>query len=99
MIVIFLIVGGLIIYMSNRLGKFAEESAIDKQTVEAGAAEEVKCPKCLRTWDKIPCEQSVAIEKRGKCIVCISLSGESICSDPYEFAYPGHEDWIEKEKP
>lgn len=50
-----------------------------------------KCPKCRREWDEFPCEQSIAIEKRGKCIQCIIDDKEPINIKPYEFQIKGDE--------
>lgn len=53
----------------------------------------VDCPVCKCSWYNSPCEQEIAILKRGKCISCLVEAGETYCMDPYEFAYPGHFLW------
>lgn len=81
---------------SRRLNSSGESHAAGASD-EAGApapASSTKCPKCKRTWNVYPCEQSVCIEKRGHCIVCIKPGDPPVSYEPfYEFAYPGHFDW------
>jgi hypothetical protein len=43
------------------------------------------CLECGRDWPS-GTEQAIAIQKRGKCIVCITEAGERICMEPYEFS-------------
>ena len=42
------------------------------------------CPVCKRKWPT-GCEQAIAVEKRGKCIVCLIANDEHIEMNPYEF--------------
>jgi len=44
------------------------------------------CPVCAREWPDDISEQAIAVEKRGKCIVCIVEAEEHIEMNPYEFA-------------
>jgi hypothetical protein len=44
----------------------------------------VRCAVCKREWPK-GCEQTVAIRKRGKCIVCLIELREPFSMEPYEF--------------
>lgn len=43
-----------------------------------------QCPVCDRQWPERS-EQGLAVQKRGKCIICIVEAGQNICMDPYEF--------------
>ena len=45
----------------------------------------MKCPKCNKDWLDNS-EQSIAIQKRGKCIACIIKDKEKIEMNPYEFS-------------
>ena len=48
----------------------------------------MKCPVCKRRDYPEPCEQTIAIKKRGMCIACLVERDESIEIEPYEFAVP-----------
>ena len=56
------------------------ETPLNKSNVEGL----VSCPVCKREWPE-DCEQSRAVNMRGKCIVCIADAGERIEMNPYEF--------------
>jgi len=62
------------------------EETNDQQCVDG----KVTCSACEREWPR-SCEQGIAVNARGKCIVCICRDGERICMEPYEFRQDGNQ--------
>jgi len=70
----------------NNIKTFLKNLDIIKGVInEQQTKKKTVCPKCKSEWEEYPCEQSVAIEKRGKCIKCLIKDKEEIQTKPYEF--------------
>jgi len=64
--------------------EYCNACGIHKSTDEVIEVDTKTCPKCKKVWPAIS-EQSVAIDKKGKCIGCMIRDGDKIQMDPYEF--------------